>query len=566
MRSSVLVGFLSATVACTGVIQGEAPGDPTGVPSGRERGGASSAPSVPVTSGTGSRAGRSYAPLHPAPAGMLRLLRAQYANAIADIFGAEVQVRTPLEADEATEHFLSVGAARVGTSERGVEQYREAALDVAEQVFARRSAYPELARCAPASAQDPCIDAFLGWAGRRLFRRPLLPAESARYRAIVTAGGAAQTQLASGMKFALAALLMSPSFLYVPLQGAPAAPGQPTPLTAHALASRLALVLWDSIPDEALLDAAERGALDETSALERTVRELLRAPRARGLLARFLGEQWLVSRLQPTSKNTAVLPRWTPALLTELRREFEATLEQVAVEAPGDLLTLLDRKQTVGGAALAEFYGLPPRDGDGLQPLALGPDRFGLLTSGAVIAANSPSDRSSPTHRGVFVIERLLCETVPPPPANVNDVLPEASTDRPLSVRERLEQHRANPTCAGCHAIFDPVGLTFEGFDAIGRARTEDAGRPVDTTGALEERPLSGPGDLAAALVRDPRVPACLASEFYRYAVAHDPGPGEDGARALVRDRFEDGGRLMEALVLAVTTSPGFRIVAAPEL
>ena len=188
--------------------------------------------------------------------------------------------------------------------------------------------------------------------------------------------------------------------------------------------------------------------------------------------------------------------------------------------------------------------------------------RVGLLTSAAVIAANSPTDRTSPTYRGVFVLERVLCEEPPPPPANVSTELP---ADPGLPLRQRLEQHRSDPACKACHGLFDPLGLTFEGFDAIGRERTLDAGLPVDTSGTFGDKTFTGVKDLAAYLASDPRTERCFAHQLSDYATGHAETPGEAGVVDSLRDALVGGGYRFDSLVQALTKGPSFRYLAKPE-
>lgn len=564
--ATALVLFLvSATAACVGSIGTVDEADTNG--GGGGGGSGAGAGQIPVGDppGGGADPNKTYAPLVPAPAGMLRLTRRQFENSVAAIFGATVSLRTPLEADETTELFSSIGAAKVGTSDRGVEQYQAAAIDIAAQVFQRRASYPALATCNPTRADDPCIDRAIRELGYRLWRRPVTDAEASRYRAIVAADGTAADKLLLGLQYAVAGLVASPNFIYVAYAGEPDAATGAHRFTSWEMASRLAYTLWDSTPDVALLSAAAAGSLVTADGLRAEVARMLAAPEARGLPARILGQAWNVAKLDLADKNQQVFPKWNGELLASFLREFELVLADAVFENPKDIRQVFTQKETFANATLGGFYGLPTRSTE-LVRQPLNTLRHGLLTSGAVLAANSPTDRSSPTHRGVFLLERVLCEEVPAPPPGVDTTLAPPSQARPTTTRERLEQHRQDPACAGCHALIDPLGFTLENYDGIGSYRTQENGQVIDATGKFEGRTLAGVVDLAATLAADKRVGTCMARHVFQYATAHETGPGEAGVLALLQDQFAAAGFGFRELLLATATSPGFRYFSPPTL
>jgi hypothetical protein len=546
------VCFVWALAGCTGLVttpagQGNASaGAPAGVAGSSAAGGTGT---VPVAGG--------HEPLVPVAPAMRRLTARQYQNSVHDIFGPEVTLTKSLETDETNERFSSLGAAKVTTSPRGVEQYRDAALELAELVQNRKNAYPELASCAPLASSDPCLSNALRSFGSRLFRRPLSDSEVARYVGVATANG--DQQLGLGLRYALAALLQSPSFLYTPESGEESA--GVLRYTSYEMATRLAYFLWDSTPDAALLGAATSNGLVDEAGLTEQVTRMLSAERARGLASRFFGEAWNVSRLTAQSKSVELFPEWTGTVVAAARAEFEAFLADLTAQRKADLRELFTGSSGFPSAGLTPIYGSVTQSGTPTSQPLIG-TRTGLLTSAAVIAANSPTDRTSPTYRGVFVLERVLCEEPPPPPANVSTELP---ADPSLPLRQRLEQHRADPACKACHGLFDPLGLTFEGFDAIGRERTLDAGQPVDTSGTFGDKTFTGVKDLAAYLASDPRTERCFAHQLSDYATGHAETPGEAGVVNSLRDALVGGGYRFDSLVQALTKSPSFRYLAKPE-
>jgi hypothetical protein len=516
--------------ACSGSI-GDAPDFNWGKKAGAD-------PSKGGAPGTSISVGAGYAPLVAAEAPMRRLTQQQYKNTIADVFGSDIKLNLPLEDDETTGMFMSIGASRVGTSDRGVEQYHDAALDIATQVMQHASSYEALSKCSPQNASDPCIGAFVKTFGQRLWRRTLSGDEVSRYVSIAGAAGSDAASIQLGMKYVLATMLQSPSFLYLVQLGEPDAAQGGQRFTGYEMASRLSYFLWDSTPDQALLDAAGRGELVTVDGITAQARRMSADPKARSVAARFLSENWNVSKLTPQSKSTDTFPKWTPALFDQYVKDFSSAVADNVFTQNGDFRDLFAGK----GATDAES---------------------GLLTSGAVLSANSPADRSSPTRRGVLVRERILCLPVPPPPPNVNTALVANANDKTgKTIRQLLEEHRTNPVCAACHSSFDPLGLTLEHFDGIGQYRDTENGQPIDSTGGYEGKTLTSARQLGDALKADPQTSHCMAQQLYSFATGHEVTDGEEGVIDALGDKLSLDFRLQN-LIVELVASAGFRYLAA---
>jgi len=497
--------------------------------------------------------------LAPATGAMRRLTTVEYRNAISDVLGSAAVPDAALEVDETSALFESIGASHVATSARGVEQYREAALEVGAKAIEHRADIEELSTCAPASSTDPCIARAIERLGHRLWRRPLAPDEIARIAAIAGAAGDEPDALALGLRYALAALVAAPSFLYVSAVGEPDRATGWRRYSSAEMASRLALLLWASVPDEELLAAGERGELATREGVEEQTWRMLDAPRAGSLASRFFAESWMVAGLAVADKNTDRFPAWSAALLGAYRDELDRVLVDL-VERDGDVRELFTSRSTFATSELAAAYGVDL--GGATEPAAVPlPDtRRGLLTSGAVIAAFSPSDRTSPTQRGLFVRERVLCEALPPPPADVNTAAVDtAAADGTATLRERLERHRSDPVCASCHQMIDPIGFAFEHFDAIGLWRDEDDGLPIDSTGELDGTKVSSAAALAELLGKDPRSMHCVARRLYEFASGHEQTDGERPVVDEIARAFTGDGHSFRRLVVEVVTSDGFR-------
>jgi hypothetical protein len=485
----------------------------------------------------------------PAPVTMRRLTTAQYHNSIADVFGTEVVVHVELDPDEGSDRFSSIGASEIGTSEQGVQRYRDAAFDVAAQVFARRDVYPTLAACRPETSADPCVGAVLRELGRKLWRRAPTDAEIARYAALVDAEYEDGFDPELGLQYAIAGLVESPNFVYVVQLGEPDANTGMLRFTSHEMASRLSYFLWDSTPDEALLAAAEADELRAPAEITVQADRMLATPRGQAVLARFFGEAWKVGDLDLPDKDPGTYAVWTESFVASAHDEFARTLSDVLAK-DGDLRELFTGRRTFVDAQLAAFYGIAGSP-DPTMAVDLPPERTGLLTSVAVIGANSPANRSSVVFRGKFVFERLLCEPIPPPPDDVDTSNPSAD--------------RTQPPCSSCHELLDPLGVTFEHFDGVAGWRDEQDGVPVDAVGTYAGATFDGAVDLAAWLVEDPRLPQCLARQAFEYAAGRVPTDADEPLLDEMTAALEDGGFAPRDLLLAVVTSPAFRYLAPPE-
>ena len=412
-----------------------------------------------------------------------------------------------------------------------------------------------------------CAERILRRIGRLLYRRPLQADELQSLLALFEQGQSEDEQgrFDVALRPPLEALLLSPHFLFRVEQDADPASPTPHPLTAHELATRLAYFLWSSAPDEALLDQADSGELVSDEGLAAQVRRMLADPRAQGLIDNFAA-QWLSLRLLDQAEpDAAQFPSFTPTLRAALAaetRRFVSDFFPLAGSPSRPLPELLTARYTYANPELARHYGLPPAAGDDLARLSLeGTTRRGLLTQGSLLVAESYPTRTSPVRRGKWVLDQLLCTPPPPPPPNVIGDFGQSGMGGTL--RQRLEQHRAKPVCNSCHSVMDPIGLSLEGFDAIGRSRTHDEGLPVDTTGTLiDGRSFADAAELAALLAEDPRLARCAAEKLFTFAIGRHPAltDAADQARLdALTAAYREGGSTLHAILAALVTSDAFR-------
>jgi hypothetical protein len=452
----------------------------------------------------------------PGPAPLRRITRFEYGRTLADLTGVDPSVSGQLPPDEETLGYDDIATA-YSVSSLHAERYLEVAEQAASALTADGARMTALAGCDPTAGDPACVSAFVDGFGRRAWRRPLDDDE--RQAMIDLFGATADPGPTDGLAAVVAAMLQSPQFLYRP---EPAAVGAAAsqPVDGHALATRLSYLLTGAGPDDQLLAAADAGDLDtETGLLAQTDR-LLTDGRAAELFVHFATEWWELEDVPSLEKDQSLYRTWTDATPAALAEETRLFLTDAWQGSP-TLATLLTEPATFADASLAGYYGLPAPVGDGYQKIALDPTRAaGMLTQGSFLAEHAKADQTSPVLRGKFVRAQLFCTPPQPPPPSV--VVRPPEVDPRLSTRQRFAQHTADPFCASCHVFMDPIGFSFEHYDAGGRWRDIDGGQAVDATGMLTgtdvDGPLDGVPSLATRLAMSAEVATCTATQWFRYA------------------------------------------------
>lgn len=399
------------------------------------------------------------------------------------------------------------------------------------------------------------IEGFL----RRAFRRPLLPDEAARYVKLYDKAKADGDTHEEALRQALAAALVSPAFLFRDELGTSENGGA---LNDHQIAARLSYFLWTTMPDEELTRLADSGTLHEPAVLRAQVRRMCADGRAREFEAAFLG-QWLGfstlgrSHVPDEKKFRA----FTPALAEAMRQEPILLFDKL-IRTGGSVLRLLDSDETFANAALAKHYGIPGVEGDAMQPVKLTDGtRGGLLGMGAILTTTATPNRTSPVIRGKWVLETLLGRHLAEPPADAGQLDDKAGEDRGKTLREELAEHRRNETCAACHDKLDPIGFGLENFDAIGRFRLNEAGKPVDASGQLPGgTTFNGPAELRAWLLksRSDEFARNFTHHLLAFALGRELKPEDEGTVRDLLKATKQGGYRVDALVEAVVTSGPF--------
>jgi len=497
-----------------------------------------------------------------------RLTRAQFGASIQDLLGRELPLPEALEPDLVVELYSTVGATQSVLSELGVEQAETAARELAEQVVADTTWRAELVVCDPAA--PGCIGQFVTRFGRSAFRRPLTAEEVTRYETLATELQGLHGDPWEAVEGVLTAILASPHFLYVVELGEPD-PDDEEQLrfTSMEMATRLSLALWSSGPDEELLTAGEAGELVDPEAIAAQTERMLADPKARRGVGRFFAEWFGLPALDGVTKDETLFPQANAELFASMRGQVERMVEDVVFEG-GSLRDLVNGRRTFVDARLAALYGVAVPtavDAEGFGEIELPEEsgRRGIMGTGAFLSMQSRRTRTAPTVRGVWVQARLRCSELPPPPPDVQTDLPDGNDDSNKTLREILEEHRANPTCAGCHAQVDPIGLALENYDAIGAYRTTDRGATIDATVEIDGTTLDGLPQLAEHIADDPAFGGCIVRQLYRFTTGHVEADDEHPAiEALAEDLVESDFDL-QSFMPHLLASPQFRTLAIPE-
>ncbi len=498
------------------------------------------------------------------PAALRRLTPTEYRNSVADVFRGAALPEVTLTPDLVLGGFDN-NAAGQPVSDLLTEDYFRASGAIGAAVAADLGSW---APCTDESAA--CAERITVLVLRRALRRPPADEELAAHLALVEA-----TRAESGLADAIGALaeavLLEPQFLYRPELGTPRT-GLPPGIVAlddHELASRLSYLFWRTIPDDALLEAAGAGELQDDAMLEAQARRLLEDPRGRATIS-DLHRQWFqVDRIAALNLDPTLFPEASPAVYADLRESLLRYLDAVFWEE-GTMEALFAGRFAFVNDRIAPLFGVPPPGSDELVRVELDPDeRAGILTQPGWLAHRAHQTVHSPIFRGTFVLEHVLCAPTPPAPPSAESMTTPLPPGTVVTTRERTVRSHTG-ACAGCHARIDGVGFLFEHYDALGRYRIveTDLSLPIDASGMIRgagdlDGPVTGAVELGERLATSPQAGRCVAQHYMRYALGRTLTE-EDlcTAEALRRQLAATGGDLRELLV-ALVLSPSFRTRSA---
>jgi hypothetical protein len=501
------------------------------------------------------------------PARMRLVSQEQYFNTLAYVFGPDIQVAAHFAPFQRTDGLLASGGASAGVTVAQMQEFQRTARSLAEQaVSPANRAY--LVRCKPrreTGADRACAREFLLPVGRFLFRRPL---DQATADAVVARSAEAAEQLHDfygGLAVALEGMLMAPQALFVVdrAEPDPARPGFGR-LDAYSLASRLSFFLWNAAPDDELLRAAGAGELANAGGLAKTVDRMLASPRLESGVRAFFDDMLRFDDLAVLAKDPGIYPAFGAETLADAREQTLRTLVDQLLVKQRDYRDLFTSGDTFISPPLAVIYGVAAPPGWTPYTSPAGSTRSGLLTQVSFLAAHAHPGRSSPTLRGKALRELLLCQTVPRPPPNVDFSLLEDANSRLKTARERLDVHRANPVCAGCHKLTDPIGLAFEHYDGAGQYRATERGAAIDASGTLDGKAFDDLAGLSQAVHDHPQLSACLVKRVYGWATGGATQASDKAMLAWLGERFAADGYRFPELLRTVALSSAFATVVEP--
>ncbi len=495
---------------------------------------------------------------------LLRLLtRDEYAHSVADILGIPVPDVDNLPVEPRVGGFNNNAAASVVTS-RHIDEY----IATAEKLVATALTTNRAAFLGCDSALATCTKTFVESFGKKAFRRPLTTEESARYVAMFDPALTGGT-FDQGVTLVVSSIFASPSFLYRVEAGDAVGDGT-YKLSPFETATALSYLFWGTTPDDELLGAASGGTLGTPAEIEAQARRMLASPKSRPQVAAFF-TQWLnTSALLEANKDKQIYPAFTDQVRESLAAEQSAFVNYVVFDGTKKFDELFTADYVFANDALASFYGLGGASlGADVKKVVVATDsnRGGILTLGSVLASHAHSNESSPIKRGLFVRDRLLCQDMPPPPANVNTTPP--GLDPTLTTRERFAKHTADPVCKSCHQFLDGVGYGFERFDGVGAYRMTENGLAIDASGELKNREsldtpssdaFNGPRELGAILAKSERAQTCIATQYYRFAHGFRESSVDVCAVRSLASTFKTGGTNLQELLVEVAKQKSFAL------
>ncbi len=490
------------------------------------------------------------------PTPLRRLTRFEYNNTVRDLFGTTTTPADAFPPDEEVTDGFSNNALVLTVSSLHVEKYVEAAEALAAEATSNLST---LVQCDTAAAgEEACARQFAERFGRRAYRRPLEQGDIDTLMEAYAVG----TNFQSGIEIMVRTILQSPHFMYrVEFTGTEGAGAGMVRLNGFETATRLSYLLWGSAPDDSLLDAAQNGELDSPEQVGSKAQQMLDDPRAQAAVAEFV-RQWLgltQTKLETLTKNPAAFPLWADGMHSVMREETDAFVKHVIWDGDASLNALLTESAGLPKGPLAELYGVPASDT--VVSLPAEQSRAGVLTLPSFLALAAHPDQTSPVRRGKFVRAKMLCDPPPPPPpeANVNPPSPEEGG----TARERFTRHLNEESCRGCHLLMDPLGFTFESFDAMGVFRTDDEGRELDLTGQIlgsddADGPFTGVKELATKLAASNQVRDCVATQWFRYSIGRTDEAGDACSLVPLQQDFETTGANLREMLVAMTQTEAF--------
>jgi hypothetical protein len=520
------------------------------------------------------RVQQAKAPIPPGGAPTVRRLNEpEYRRSIAYVFGSDIEVPGRFDSQYRDEGLLAIGDASVSLTASSIEQHELRAREIAAQVVEREVVLAALGKPSIISSCDldgfdqRCVEQFIGHFGRLLYRRQLTESQMSALLSMARAGSEQSGGVFKGLEVGLSRLLMSPNFLFRIEVSELDHEGRQR-LDNYSLASRISFLLWGGPPDEQLLDFAESGALRGKKILASEVDRMIASPRFEAGVRAFFYDMLGFEQFDGLSKDQQIFPKFTAALPDDVREQALRTIVKLLVNQQSDYRDLYTTQETFMNRRLGTIYRVPvfAESADEWVEYTFKPEdkRAGYLTLAAFLMLDPTHEgATSPTIRGKTVRELLLCQEVPPPPADVNfDLVRDTDNPNLRTGRERLIAHSESPTCAGCHALTDPLGLGMEHYDAVGEHRITENGALIDASGNLEGEAFENLLEIGQIMHDSPTAAACLAQRVYEYGLGRSVVAADRKWLNYLMERTADKGFVFVELLRDIATSEAFWVAS----
>jgi hypothetical protein len=505
----------------------------------------------------------------PEPPGLRLLTEAQYRNIIADVFGEHISVVGRFNPLFRTNGLRALGARSAEITPESMESFERLGHQIADQVFepTNRRSFMSCTLSEGDRLAQTCAPEVFALFGELLFRRPVSDAEIAQLVAAAESANRISGGVYEGMEAVLARMLVSPEFLFVADRVDIAASGE-VRLDPYTIASRLSFFLWNTTPDQRLLEAARTGALSDADAREEVVEWMLASPKLERGLRNFFDDMLHLDEFSSIEKDSIIYPLYNYVVAEHAKEQTLRTISHLLLDEEGDYRDLFTTRTTYMSPALARLYQVPATRPDGgwsLYEFDEGDQFAGLLSQVGFSALHSHAGRSSPTLRGKAVREILFCQSVPPPPAAVDFALFNDPDSEFRTARQRLTAHNTEPACAGCHKITDPIGLGLEYLDSAGMLRETEDGAEIIVAGEVDGVPFTDIPSLGEAVSQNPALPECLVQRVYSTAIMRAPERGDRAMLDYLTAEFAASGHQYKPLLREIATAPSFFSVRLPD-
>lgn len=483
-----------------------------------------------------------------------RLTRAQYNNAIHDVFGIDVNPANEFVAEERVNGFTNQ-AHVLQVAPLAADQFQIVAEELAEQIVQSGKLFD----CD--ISQDQCIDQLISRVGLSLFRGPVSSEQKQGLMQLYALGK--QTSPQRGVELVLSAMLQSPYFLYRSEIGVEANDQNLRTLTAYEVAEALSFLLWNSVPDQALLAAASKGSLYSKQGIMQQVDRMLKDEKAKRMMTQFFYQFLDLEKMKRVSKDDAKYEQFDDQLREDMLTETMLFIENIIWKQQGGLKALLSSSETFINESLADIYDHAGMNGSHFQKVTLDQtQRSGILTHASLMSILAKPEASSTVRRGKFVREKFLCQILPAPPPGADAQTPDLGSD--ATEHEIFSAIMKNPSCGGCHKLMDPIGFGFENYDAIGAFRTAYHGKPVSPAGELidagsSSKKFSGIHELANILEASPEVQDCMSLQVFRYAMGRSDEAKDQCSVNQLKQKFKSSGGSFSQLFRALVEDDAFR-------